>query len=110
MTVTHALPGEVIDVSPLRSDLAATQSKALVKTDSVEVIRLIVPAGKSIPTHKAKGDSTVHCLEGKVAFTVCGKTHELSSGKMLYVPVGEPHSLLGVENSSLLLTILLPSH
>jgi hypothetical protein len=30
--------------------------------------------------------------------------------KMLYLPTGEPHRLKGIENASLLLTILLPKH
>ena len=29
-------------------------------------------------------------------------------GKLLYLPTGEPHSVKGIENASLLLTILLP--
>jgi hypothetical protein len=29
---------------------------------------------------------------------------------MLYLPTGEPHKVKGIENASLLLTILLPKH
>ena len=50
----------------------------------------------------------VQCLEGKIAFTTCGKTHELEAGQLLYLPTGEPHSLRGIEDGSLLLTVLLP--
>ena len=72
-------------------------------------IRLVVPAGKEIPTHKAKGELVVQCLEGKVAFTACGRTHDLEAGHPLYLPAGEPHSLRGVEDGSLLLAVLLPN-
>ena len=75
----------------------------------IEVIRLIVPAGKEIPTHKAKGEIVVQCLEGKVAYSAFGKTHHLETGQLLYLPTGEPHSVRGVEHGSLLLTILLPN-
>ena len=109
MALLHAQPGEVVDVRPLGQALATTQTKTLVKTDSLEVIRVVVPTGKQIPTHKAKGYITVQCLEGKIAFTACGKTHDLEAGQMLYLPTGEPHSLRGIEDGSLLLTILLPS-
>ena len=61
-----------------------------------------------IPTHKAKGELIVQCLEGKIAFTACGKTHELEAGQLLHLPTGEPHSLRGIEDGSLMLTILLP--
>ena len=109
MALLHAQPGEVVDVRPLGRALATTQTKTLVKTDALEVIRMVVPAGKEIATHKAKGDIIVQCLEGKIAFTACGKTHVLEAGHLLYLPTGEPHSLRGIEDGSLLLTILLPS-
>ena len=108
MSIPHALPGEVVDVRPLGAALTTAATRTLVKTDSFDVIRMIVPAGKEIPTHKAKGELIVQCLEGKIAFTACGKTHELEAGQLLYLPTGEPHSLRGIEDGSLLLTVLLP--
>jgi hypothetical protein len=63
-----------VDVRPLGSALASAQTKTLVRTDQVEVIRLVVPAGKEIEEHKAKGEITVQCLEGQVSFTAFGKT------------------------------------
>jgi len=110
MAIPHAKPGEVVDVRPLGSALAWTPTKALVRAEQVEVIRLVVPAGKEIEEHKAKGELVVQCLEGRVAFTALGKTHNLEAGKLLYLPTGEPHSVKGIENASLLLTILLPKH
>jgi quercetin dioxygenase-like cupin family protein len=80
----------------------------LVRAKDVEVIRLIVPAGKEISEHKAKGEIVVHCLEGQVGFTAFGKTQILEAGRLLYLPTGEPHAVKGVEDASLLLTILLP--
>jgi len=108
MAIPHAKPGEVIDVRPLGSALASAQTKALVRTDQVEVIRLVVPASKEIEEHKAKGEITVQCLEGRVGFTASGKTQTLEAGHLLYLPTGEPHSVKGIENASLLVTVLLP--
>jgi quercetin dioxygenase-like cupin family protein len=110
MAVPHAKPGEIVDVRPLGSALASTQTKTLVRAEQVEVIRLIVPAGKQIEEHKAKGEIVVQCLEGRVVFTAFGKTHNLEAGKLLYLPTGEPHSVKGIESASLLLTILFPKH
>ena len=56
---------------------------------------------------EAKGEIIVQCLEGKIGFTACGKTNELEAGHLLYLPAGEPHSLQGIEDGSLLVTILL---
>ena len=108
MAIPHAKPGEVVDVRPLGSALASAQTKTVVRAEQVEVIRLVVPAGKEIPEHKAKGEVVVHCLEGRVAFTASGKTQTLEAGHLLYLPNGEPHSVKGVENASLLVTVLLP--
>ena len=108
MAISHATPGEVVDVRPLGATLATTETKVLMKTKTLEVIRMVVPAGKEIPTHKAKGEIVVQCLEGQIAFTACGKTHDLEAGQLLYLPTGEPHSLRGIAGGSLLLTIVLP--
>src|SRR5262249_26776350 len=107
MAIPHAEPGEVVDVRPLGSALASSKTATLLRADQVEVRRLVVPAGKEIAEHKAKGEIVVHCLEGKVAYTAFGKTHNLEARKLLYLPKGEPHSGKGVEDASLLLTILL---
>jgi quercetin dioxygenase-like cupin family protein len=110
MAIPHAKPDEVVDVRPLGSALASAQTKTLVRAEQVEVIRLVVPAGKVIEEHKAKGEIVVHCLEGRVAFTAFGKTQNLEAGKLLYLPTGEPHTVKGIEDASLLLTVLLPKH
>lgn len=110
MAIPHAKPGEVVDVRPLGAALASAQTKTLLRTDHVEVIRLVVPAGKQIAEHRAKGDLVVQCLEGRVAFTASGQKHDLAAGKLLYLPAGEPHAVDGLEDASLLLTILLPRH
>jgi quercetin dioxygenase-like cupin family protein len=99
-----------VDVRPLGSALASGQTKTLVRAEQVEVIRLVVPAGKEIEEHKAKGEIVVQCLEGRVAFTAFGNAQPLEAGNLLYLPTGEPHSVKGIEDASLLLTILLPKH
>ena len=110
MAIPHAKPGEVVDVRPLGPALASAQTATLFRAERVEVRRLVVPAGKEIEEHQAKGEIVVHCLEGRVVYTAFGKTHNLEAGKLLYLPTGEPHSVKGIENASLLLTILLPKH
>lgn len=107
MAIPHAQPGEVIDVLPLGSALATAKTSTLLKTERVEIIRLVMVAGKVLSEHKARGEITVHCLEGKLAFTALGQTHELTAGQLLYLPSGEPHSVQCLEDASFLLTILL---
>lgn len=109
MAIPHANPAELIDVRPLGAALANTKTHTLLKTEHVEVVRLVMTAGKEIAEHKAPGEITVQCLEGKIAFTALGKTHELEAGQMLYLNTGEPHSVKCVVDASFLLTILLKS-
>jgi len=110
MAISHAKPGEILDVRPLGSELGSTLTTTLIRAEQMEVIRLVVPRGKEIPEHKAKGEITVQCLEGRVEFSVFGKAQVLEAGKLLYLPTGEPHKVKGIESASLLLTILLPKH
>ena len=107
MAISHAQPGEVIDVRPFGSALAMARTSTLLKTDQVEVIRLVMDAGKVLAEHKARGEIIAHCLEGKLAFTALGQTHELTAGQLLYLSAGEPHSVQCLEDASCLLTILL---
>ncbi len=102
MAIHHATPGERIDIGPLGDTLADAKTGTLFKTDSMEVLRLVLPAGKKIAEHKAPCEIAVQCIEGRVQFTAMNKTTELTSGTMLYLPVAEPHSLQAVEDSSLL--------
>ena len=107
MAISHARPGEVIDVRPLGAALAQTQTRTLIKADGLEVVRLVMAAGKQIAEHRAPGEITVHCLEGRIAFAAQGKTQELTAGQLLYLPAGEPHSVHCIEDGSFLLTIVL---
>jgi len=73
----------------------------------MELIRLVLPAGKQIVEHKAPGEITVQCLEGCVKFTVDGRSQELTAGDMLYLEAAKPHAVEAVKDSSVLVTILL---
>jgi quercetin dioxygenase-like cupin family protein len=105
-----AKPGEIVDVRPLGSALAYVNTKPVLRGAEVEVLRLVVPSRKELPQHQAKGEVVVHCLEGKVAFSALGTVRNLEAGSLLYLPAGEPHSVKGIEDASLLVTILLPKH
>lgn len=107
MAIPHAKPGEVIDIRPLGSSLAQAKTTTLVKTKTLEIIRLVIPSGKAIPEHKAHGEITMQCLEGRVSFTAGNTTRELQAGQLLYLADEESHSLDGIVDASVLVTILL---
>lgn len=105
MAIEHAKSNEVIDLSPLGPRLAEHKTHTLFKAEQLEVLRLVLPTGKVIAEHQAPGEITVHCLEGRVAFTAAGKTHELAAGQMLYLAAGEPHALESLEDATVLVTL-----
>jgi len=107
MAIEHAAPGQVIDVQPLAGKLSEARTAALFKTEALEVMRLVVPARKTVPSHQVKGDSTVQCLEGEVDFTADGKTQRLKAGQLLWLEGGVAHGLTAVQDASLLVTIVL---
>jgi quercetin dioxygenase-like cupin family protein len=109
MAIPHAGPGDVIDVRPFGASLTTARTTTLLKSGSIEVIRLVMAKGKVLNEHKAPGAITVHCLEGRIAFTAVGRTIELTSGQMLYLDAGELHSVECLQDASFLLTIAQPS-
>ncbi len=107
MAIPHAKSGEVIDVRPLGAALSTTSTRTLVKTEDLEVVRIVMPAGKDIARHDVPGEITVQCLEGKVEFYIGELKRELTAGTLLYLAGVDEHSLHASEDSSLLVTILL---
>jgi len=106
MALQHAKPGEVVNLRPLGEELAKTKTSAIVRTPSFEAVRLIVAAGTEIPTHQVKGRIMLQCLEGVVQFDLGDAVRELREGDWLYLEGGKRHSIRGIEDASLLLTIL----
>jgi quercetin dioxygenase-like cupin family protein len=103
----HASSGEVVDIQPLGSRVRESQTTTLVKTDQLEIIRLMLPAGKEIPAHQVAGPITVQCLEGRVEFYAHDKWLSLGPGQLVYLDGHQSHALKGVEDASALVTIQL---
>lgn len=107
MAIPHAKPGQPVSVSAFGAALAQQQNTAIFKTERLEVIRLVLPQGKSMREHKVAGDITVHCLEGRIAFAHGAENQTLAAGELLYLEGGVVHSLTALEDASALLTIVL---
>ena len=106
MTITHAEPGDVVDVEPYGPSMAEKKTATLFKTDHVELIRLVMSSGKVIPEHQAPGEIIVQCLEGRIEFTAQGKTVELGPGQLLYLEAKKPHAVRCIQEASFLVTKL----
>lgn len=108
MAIPHAYPGMPVDLRPLGETLASTETTALVKNDAFEAIRLVLRKGKEVcHEHEVGSMITVYCIEGRVALTAGGATHELPAGHWAYLMRHDPHTLRALEDSSVLLTVML---
>jgi quercetin dioxygenase-like cupin family protein len=106
MALPHAESGQIIDISPLGERLRSAVSTALFKAEDLEVMRLVLLAGKGIPPHKVSGEVTIQCIEGVVEVSST-QACILEVGKMLYLRGDEVHSLRALEDASVLVTIFL---
>jgi len=109
MAIPHAEPGDVIDVRPLGPALAGARSHALFKSDDIEVMRLVLRTGQGLPPHEVAGEITLQCVEGRVSFSCAAGLRELAAGQMILATRNELHGLRALQDSSLLLTIVLRS-
>jgi quercetin dioxygenase-like cupin family protein len=100
---------DVIDIRSAGAAASGGPSTMLAKSAAVEVRRLNLSKGREIPSHRATGEITVHCLEGRIAFTADGTTRDLGPGQLILLAAGEPHSLVGLEDSTVLVTKVLPT-
>lgn len=103
MALHHAQAAEKIRLSSVAESSAKTS--ALVKTNAFEAVHLALRAGTDIANHSVPGHATIHCLEGRVILGTA-EPLELVAGDWLYLDPGQEHSVLALDDSSLLVTIL----
>jgi quercetin dioxygenase-like cupin family protein len=107
MALTHAISGESIDVKPFGPRLQGERTFALFKSEQLEVMRLVLQAGQSVPPHKVPGEITIQCIEGRIAVSAHGRSQVLQTGQLLFLQGGVVHELSALEDASALLTIVL---
>lgn len=107
MALQHAASGDKIALARGDDELAHFTSVALVKTEHMELIRLVLPKERPMPEHKVDGEMTLQCLAGEIAFDAHGRTVILKPGEMLYLAGGVPHALRALDDAVALMTILL---
>lgn len=107
MAIPHAAPGMPVDLRPQGEALAAAQTNALVKSKEFEAIRLVIPQGHELcHNHQVEGPITVQCLQGEIAFSAGQDVHPVREGQWLFLPGGVPHTIMGVKDAIVLLTVM----
>lgn len=108
MALHHARSGEIIDIHPLGAALSRTPSRALVRADQLEVLRLNLPAGQALPPHDIEHSAiTLQCLEGVAHLLAHDRTQALEPGTLVYLAAGVEHSVTAQTDCSILVTLFL---
>jgi quercetin dioxygenase-like cupin family protein len=107
MALPHGISGEPIDVRPLGPRLSTERTAALFKARDLEVMRLVLPAGKSLLPHKVPGEITIHCIEGSLRIDVDGAERVLDAGELLFLSGDVVHGVTAMTDASALVTIAL---
>lgn len=106
MALVHAQPLDVISVRPLAARITETKTHSLLKTDQMQMMRLVLIAGQTVPEHQVAGEMTLLCLEGRVLVSTPGRQCRLAEGDLVLLPAHEPHALEAQTDCSLLVTLL----
>lgn len=107
MAQVHARSGQVVHLARWADPSTAAVTSAILKAEQLEVVRIVLAAGKAFPEHHVQGEITVLCLEGKILFHTPQAEQSMGPGDFIHLRRGEPHSLHALQDSSALLTICL---
>lgn len=107
MALQHASSGQVLDLHPLGGRLSTEKTSALFKSLDLEVMRLVLLAGKSLPPHSVQGEITIHCLEGSLDVELDEATVRLEAGELLFLAGNAMHGVKAASDASALVTIAL---
>ena len=110
MALLHAQPGVPVAVQPHGVLLGSQKTCALFKSEALEVIRLVLMAGRRLPAHQTPGEMTIQCLEGRLTVSVGNNRQTLAAGQLLFLPAQTMYEVEAELDSSALLTIALHGH
>jgi quercetin dioxygenase-like cupin family protein len=80
-------------------------AKMIAKHSTIRVLLMALKPGGKVHEHHADGAITVQGVDGRVEFRVGESVVALTRGHLLTVAAGVPHSVIGIDESALLLTM-----
>ena len=107
MAIEHTQPGQPVNVSPYADRLSEQSTFAIFKSRDLEVMRLVLAAGRSLPTHKVPGEVTIQCIEGQLEISTPHHTKILDPGHLILLSGGQLHGVMALQASSALVTVAL---
>lgn len=107
MAQPHARSGQVVPLHPLAAASPPARTTAILKAEQLEVVQVVLAAGKSMPEHHVPGEITLLCLAGRIVLRTPGAELQVGPGDFVHLGRGEPHALTALEDATVLLTICL---
>ena len=105
MALKHAKSAEVVSLLSSVDSSQAPISQALVSSPEIELMRLILKAGKQLPPHAVAGPITLYCHQGSVEVRAGGVWQTMSESDLMYVEGGAEHALHALTDAIVLVTI-----
>lgn len=99
----HVIPDITAEVT---IQPGAIVSKVVHRDDGINVTVFGLDAGQELSEHTAARAAVVHVLSGGLRFTVDGQEIAAGSGWWLHMAPNTPHSLVAVEPTIMLLTLV----
>ena len=84
----------------------AIVSKVVYRGDGLEATVFGFDAGEQLTEHQAARAAVVQVLSGRLTFVVDGESLDLTGGAWLHMAPGAPHSLVAVEPTVMMLTLV----
>lgn len=98
---------QIINVQPWGDTLRQHQTESIGHFQQVELVRLVVRTGERLPPHRAASLVTLQSLEGETLVLREGvEPLRLTPGLLVCLAKNEVHTLEGVRDGSLLMTIV----
>jgi quercetin dioxygenase-like cupin family protein len=108
LALPHAHPLDVIDLPRVGPDADRAISRSLIKTETLQLLHLVLRAGREQPDHHVDDACTVQCLDGEVDVLMPDDVRRvLRPGQLVVLPGRQRHALRARADSSLLVTLLL---
>ncbi|MBD7978239.1 MULTISPECIES: cupin domain-containing protein [Pseudomonas] len=107
MALKHATSGEVVNLLQTSGSLGLI-SQALVSAPRLELMRLVLPAGKLVPRHAVTGPITIFCHQGNLEVQVDADWQPMDANDLMYLDGDVGHALRALSDAIVLVTIFRP--
>ncbi|UPQ83435.1 hypothetical protein M0M42_03235 [Pseudomonas knackmussii] len=104
MALKHAKSGEIVSLLA-SGESPAPISQALVSTPEIELMRLVLKAGKDVPAHAVAGPITLYCHQGSIEVQAGDAWQTMNENDLMYLEGSADHALHAVTDSIVLVTI-----